>query len=113
MKNEDWQRVKVGEVTPLPIDFLITLPDGSRSSLALETINDHDLSILSNGKPIGTITETGVPVTLTPHAFGPGFARLGIVETNAQAGMTPGAAEIVAELNGGTRYVAHLVVEGP
>ncbi|MDE2167678.1 MAG: hypothetical protein KGJ66_15240 [Alphaproteobacteria bacterium] len=111
-KDEDWQHVKPGEEAPLPIDFLITLPNAARSSLSLRAKDDHDLAILSDGKPIGSITTKGVPVTLAPKPFGPGFARLGIIELRAKAGPTPGTAEIVAALDGGTRYVIHLVVEG-
>jgi len=50
-------------------------------------------------------------VTLTPQAFGPGFSRLGIVEVHARAGMTPGTAQIIAALKGGTRFTVHLIVE--
>ena len=111
-KDEDWQRVKPGEEAPLPIDFLVTLPVASRSVISLKE-GDAGLSILRDGKPIGSITTQGVPVTLTPHAFGPGYARLGIVETRAKAGATPGIAQIVASLDGGTQFTIHLVVEGP
>jgi hypothetical protein len=69
------------------------------------------MEILSDGKSIGSITTEGVPVTLTPQAFGPGYARLGIVEVHAKAGMTPGTARIIASLKGGTRYDIHLPVE--
>jgi len=111
-KDEDWQHVKPGEEAPLPIDFLVTQPNEARSSLTLSAENEHDLRILSDGKPIGSITEKGVPVTLAPQPFGPGYARLGIVEVHARAGTTSGTAEIVAALSGGTQYVIHLVVEG-
>jgi hypothetical protein len=111
-KDEDWQHVKAGEIAPLPIDFLVTLSNEARSSLSLRAEDDRDLVILSDGKPIGSVTETGVPVPLTPQPFGPGYARLGIVELRATAGATPGTAEIIAALDGGTRNVIHLIVEG-
>ena len=111
-KDEDWQRVKPGEEAPLPIDFLVTLPVASRSVISLKG-GDAGLSILGDGKPIGSITAQGVLVTLTPHTFGPGFSRLGIVEVHAKAGSAPGIAQIVASLRGGTQYTIHLVVEGP
>lgn len=112
-KDEDWQHVKPGMEAPLPIDFLVTLPDEPRSSITLIPAAGGSLSILSDGKPIGSITAQGVPITLTPQTFGPGFARLGIVEVHAKAGTTPGTAQIVAALEGGTRYVINLVVEHP
>lgn len=112
-KDEDWQRVKAGAEAPLPIDFLVTLPDESRSSISLTPASGSHLSILSDGKPIGTITTKGVPIVLSSQPFGPGFARLGIVEVHAKAGTTPGTAQIVAALEGGTRYVINLIVEGP
>jgi hypothetical protein len=110
-KDEDWQRVKAGEEAPLPLDFLVTLPDEARSSIGLKPAANGSLAILSDGKPIGTIRTNGVPVTLTPRMFGPGYARLGILEVQAKAGATSGTAEIVAALEGGTEYVIHLVVE--
>lgn len=111
-KDEDWQRLKPGEEAQLPIDFLVTLPDSSRSVISLKA-NDAGLSILRDGKPIGSITTQGVPVTLTPQGFGPGFSRLGIIEVRARAGSTPGVAQIVASLDGGSKYTIHLVVEAP
>lgn len=110
-KDEDWQRVKPGTEAPLPIDFLVTLPNKPRSVLSVRPDGHGGMEILSDGKPIGSITTEGVPVTLTPQAFGPGFARLGIVEVHVKAGMTPGTARIIAALKGGTRYDIHLVVE--
>jgi hypothetical protein len=110
-RDEDWQRVKAGADAALPIDFLVTLPDKPRSVLSLKPTGEGGMAILSDGKPIGSITTKGAPVTLTPQAFGPGFSRLGIVEVHARAGMTPGTAEIVAALKGGTRYDIYLVVE--
>ena len=110
-KDEDWQRVTVGSDALLPIDFLVTLPDVARSSITLAPAAEGSLSILSDGKPIGSIVAKGVPVTLTPQNFGPGFARLGIVELHAKAGTTPGSAQIIAALQGGTQYVINLVVE--
>jgi hypothetical protein len=112
-KDEDWQRVKVGSEAALPIDFLVTLPDKARSSFALAPVAGGGLSILCDGMPIGSITVKGVPVTLTPQNFGPGFSRLGIVELRAKANMVPGTAEIVAVIEGGPQYVINLVVEGP
>jgi hypothetical protein len=111
-KDEDWQHVKTGEEAPLPIDFLVTLPDTPRSVISLKAV-DGRLSILSDGKPIGSITTNGMPVTLTPVTFGPGFSRLGIIEVHAKAGMTPGTADIVAALDSGTQYVIHLIVDRP
>ena len=111
-KDEDWQHVKGREAAALPIDFLVTLPEASRSVISLKA-GDAGLSILRDGKPIGSITTKGAPVTLTPEAFGPGFSRLGVVRVHAKAGTTPGTAEIVAALEGGTYYVIHLIVEGP
>jgi hypothetical protein len=110
-KDGDWQRVKPGMEAALPIDFLVTLPDASRSSISLASVGGGSLSILKDGKPIGSITTKGVPITLTPQPFGPGFARLGIVEVRAKAGITPGTAQIIAALDGGTQYVITLVVE--
>lgn len=111
-KDEDWQRVKAGTDAPLPIDFLVTLPDNSRSVISLAAA-ERGLRILRDDEPIGSITARGAPVTLTPVALGPGFSRLGIVEVRAKAGMTPGTAEVVAALDGGARYVIHLVIEEP
>lgn len=111
-KDEDWQHVKLGEETPLPIDFLVTLPEAPRSAISLKA-GEGGLDILRDGKRIGSITTKGVPVTLTPMTFGPGFSRLGIIEIHAKAGMTPGTSEVVAALDGGIQYVIHLVVEGP
>jgi hypothetical protein len=112
-KDEDWQRVKAGTEAALPIDFLVTLPDESRSSITLTPASGTHLNILSDDKPIGTITTKGVPITLSAQPFGPGFARLGIIEVHVRAGTRPGAAQIVASLNGGTQYVVNLIVEGP
>ena len=110
-KDEDWQRVKAGAEAALPIDFLVTLPGQYRSSLSLKPAAQGGITIVSDGKPIGSITTEGVAVSLTPQAFGPGFARLGIIELHATAGATPGTAQIIAALKGGARYGIHLVVE--
>jgi len=110
-RDEDWQRVKQGEETAILINFLVTLPDGPRSSLSIKPSGDGGLTILSDGKPIGSISIIGVPITLTPHPFGPGYARLGIIEVHAKAGSTSGMAQIVAKLDGGTQSVINLVVE--
>lgn len=112
-KNEDWQRVKPGMESPLPIDFLVTLPDESRSSITVTPASGSSLSILSDGKPIGSITTKGVPIVIWSQPFGPGFARLGIVEIHAKAGTTPGAAQVIAALDGGPQYVINLIVEAP
>jgi len=85
--------------------------DASRSVISLKPLIEHNVAILRDGKPIGSIATEGVPVTLTPQAFGPGFSRLGIVEVHAKASMTPGSAQINAALKGGTHYDIHLVVE--
>jgi hypothetical protein len=111
--NEDWQRVTVGMDAPLPIDFLVTLPEESRSVISLKPAAGGGLRILSDGRPIGSITTQGVPVILESRSLGPGFSRLGIIELRAHAGSTAGIARIVASLEGGTRYVIHLVVERP
>ncbi len=110
-RNENWQHVKAGEEAPIPIDFLVNLPNDSRSVISLNPVPEGGLSILSDGKPIGAIKATGVLVTLIPERFGPGFARLGIIRVHAKAGDTSGTAQIVAALNGGTRYTITLVVE--
>lgn len=110
-KDEDWQRVKPGAEAALPIDFLVTLPNVARSSLSLAPQSNGALKILSDGKPIGSITAAGAPVTLTPQPFGPGYARLGIIEVHAKAGSTPGTAKITAALDGGTQYKINLIVE--
>jgi len=110
-RNEDWQHVRAGEEAGLPVDFLINLPDKARSSLSLRSVSGGELEILSDEIPIGTVTRTGVPLTLKPVAFGPGFARLGIIRVQVTAGSTPGLAEIHAQLKGGTSYVIHVFVE--
>jgi hypothetical protein len=105
--------LKAGTQASLPIDFLVTLPAAPRTSVSLKAVGDGSLTILGDGQPIGSIKTTGVPITLEPQAFGPGFARLGIVEVHATAGMTAGTAQIVAALDDGTHYAIHLLVEGP
>jgi hypothetical protein len=109
-RNEDWQRVRAGAATPLPIDFLVTLPGEARSSISLRSGANGNLDILSDDHPIGTITARGVPITLTPEAFGPGFARLGIVRFDVQAGMRSGEATIQAALQGGAACTIHVLV---
>ncbi len=109
-KDEDWQHVKAGAEAPLPLDFLVTLPDESRSTIGLARV-DGGLNILSDGKPIGTIRSTGASVTLAPESFGPGFTRLGIIRVRVNAGQTPGTATIKAALNGGTAYEIRMVIE--
>lgn len=110
-KDEDWQHVKPGMEAALPIDLLVTLPDEPRSTISLTPTGAGALSILSDGKPIGLIRSQGVPVTLTPESFGPGYSRLGIIRVRAKAGNEPGTAEIVATLEGGTKYTINLIVE--
>ena len=103
--------MKPGAEAPLPIDFLVTLPETARSAVTLRAAGKGELVILSDGERIGSITTTGVPVTLEPETFGPGFARLGIVRVRAKVGMTSGTAQIIAALQGGTEYAIHLVAE--
>jgi hypothetical protein len=110
-RNEDWQHVKMGQTAPLPIDLLITLPDKARSSIELRLGTSGNLEILSDGTPIGTVTRRGVPITLRPEHFGPGFARLGIVRFYVTGGSVPGLAEIDAQLQGGPNYTLRIVVE--
>gem|GEM_PF-602194 len=110
-RNEDWQHLKMGQAAALPIDLLVTLPDKARSFIMLRPATGGTLEILSDGVPIGTITQRGVPVTLKPQPFGPGFARLGIVRFYVTGGSASGSAEIDAQLQGGPRYTLHVVVE--
>ena len=110
-RNEDWQHVKTDQTVPLPIDLLITLPDKARSSMELRPVTGGNLEILSDEVAIGTITRHGVPVTLRPESFGPGFSRLGIVRFYVTGGSVPGLAEIDAQLQGGPRYTLHVLVE--
>ena len=110
-RNEDWQHVKRGETAPLPIDLLVTIPQQSRSSVSLHSGTDGTLEILSDERPVGTITTSGVQLTLKPENFGPGFARLGVVRFRVTAGAAAGMAEINTRLTGGTSYTLHLIVE--
>ncbi|MCX7165008.1 MAG: hypothetical protein NTV11_01890 [Rhodocyclales bacterium] len=110
-QNEDWQRVKPGAEAPLPINFLVTMPEQARNSISLKVSGDDGLIILSDGKRIGSISTTGAKISVTPRMFGPGYARLGIIELQAKAGTTPGIAQIVAKLDGGTQSVINLVIE--
>jgi len=110
-RNEDWQHVKAGQTAPIPLDLLITLPDKCRSSIELHPATGGNLEILSDGAPIGTVTRRGVPVTLKPQSFGPGFARLGIVRFYVTGGAVAGVAEIDAQVQGGPRYELHVFVE--
>ena len=109
-RDEDYQHVQPGQAVPLPIDLLVTRNDEPRATLQLAKRLDGGLNIVADGKPIGKIEPHGVPVTLTPHPFGPGFARLGIVEFTVQAGQSAGAADIEAELDGGTGTTLHVLV---
>ena len=110
-RNEDWQHVKTDQTASMPIDLLVTLPDKARSFVSLRPTSDGNLEILSDGKPIGAVTRRGVPVSLKPEPFGPGFARLGIVRFHVTGGSSPGMAEIDAQLQGGPRYTLHVIVE--
>jgi hypothetical protein len=110
-RNENWQHVKVGQPVAIPIDFLVTLPDKARSFISLRSAAGGSLDILSDGKPIGAISKSGVPLTLKPEPFGPGFGRLGIIRLHATAGSESGVAEIDAHLNGGTSYKITVLVE--
>ena len=110
-RNEDWQRVKTDQTASLPIDLLITLPDKARSSIELRLVTGGNLEIRSDGAPIGTVTQRGIPVTFKPESFGPGFSRLGIVRFYVAGGLEPGIAEIDAQLEGGHRYTLHVFVE--
>ena len=110
-RNEDWQHVKTGQMASMPIDLLVTLPDKARSFMSLRPTAEGNLEILSDGVPIGMVTRRGVPVTLKPEPFGPGFARLGIVRFYVTGGSVPGLAEIDAQLQGGPRYTIHVIVE--
>lgn len=110
-RNENWQRVKPGQETPMPIDFLVNLPNACRSYISLKSNPDGNLTILSDGKPIGSVVATGAPVTMRPEPFGPGQARLGIIRVHVKGGATPGVANIVASLDGGTQYTIHVVIE--
>ena len=109
-RNEDWQQVRVGAVAPLPIDLLVTLPTDARSSISLRAAANGNLDILSDDYPIGTITARGASIALTPEAFGPGFARLGIVRFHLQAGNMPGEGTIQADLQGGAGCSIHVLV---
>jgi len=110
-RDENWQRVKAGQAAGLPIDILVTLPDVCRSAISLRPAAKGGLDILSDGRPIGTVTLSGVPVTLKPEPFGPGFSRLGIARFHVAVGSTPGMAGIKAQLQGGTTYDFVVVVE--
>ena len=110
-RNENWQRVKVGHETSLPIDVLVTLPDSCRSAISLKPASGGGLEILSDGKAIGTVTLSGVPITLKPEPFGPGYSRLGIARFHVTAGSTIGSAGITVQLTGGPAYEFVMVIE--
>jgi hypothetical protein len=61
--------------------------------VSLQPAADGTLKILSDGKAIGSIRSQGVPLTLMPQSFGPGYSRLGIIRVDAKAGSQPGTAE--------------------
>lgn len=110
-RGSNWQHVKPGQEAAVPIDFLVTLPGVPRSVVSLQPATNGSLNILSDGKPIGSIGSQGVPVTLTPEVFGPGYSRVGIIRVRAKTGSQSGTAEIIAALNGGTEYKINLVVD--
>jgi len=110
-RDEDWQAVKPGAQVVLPLDWLVTLPGEARAAITLRKGPTGDLDILRDGHAIGSIDARGVPVTLTPVQFGPGFARLGIVRAQVTAGPTPGVAAIEAQLQGGPSYTLHLTIK--
>ena len=110
-QNEDWQHVKPGTEASIPLDFLVTLPDQPRSTISLKTASEDKLSILSDGKPIGSISSKGAEISMTPQTFGPGYARLGIIELHAKAGTTQGNTQIEAKLDGGTQCVINLIID--
>jgi hypothetical protein len=110
-RNENWQRVKAGQAASLPIDILVTLPNTCRSAISLRPVANGGLDILSDGTSIGTVTLSGVPVSLKPEPFGPGYSRLGIARFHVTAGSTPGKAGINVQLIGGTSYDFVVVVE--
>jgi hypothetical protein len=110
-RNENYQHVKAGQQAKVPINFLVTLPDKARSFISLRPMQDGNLEIMSDGSPIGTITKRGAPITLKPEPFGPGYARLGLVQFYVTAGGTPGEAEIEGRLTGGTSYTIKVTVE--
>jgi hypothetical protein len=110
-RNENWQHLKSGQEAPLPLDFLVTIPDLPRSFVSLRANVDGSLSILSDGAPIGSVVAQGVPVSLRPEPFGPGQARVGIIRVHVKGGAIPGMATIVASLDGGTKYTINAVVE--
>jgi hypothetical protein len=108
--NEDWQRVRPNKKAAMPIDLLVTLSDNARSSISLRSSTGANLEILGDGTPIGTVTQSGVPIKLKLVHFGPGFARLGIVRFDVAGGPSTGNAEIKAQLFGGTSYTLNIVV---
>jgi len=109
-RDEDWQTVKRGTIPALPLDWLVTLPGEARAAIRLRPSATGDLEILRDGRPIGSIRPHGVPVTLAPVPFGPGFARLGIVRVQVTAGTVPGVAAIEGQLQGGPPYTLHVIV---
>jgi hypothetical protein len=110
-KGSNWQHVQPSQEAPVPIDFLVTLPNVPRSVISLSAQPDGSLKILSDGKPIGSIKASGAPVTMRPVSFGPGKSRLGIIRINVKAGNEPGMAEITAALDAGTEYKINLAVD--
>jgi hypothetical protein len=69
------------------------------------------LTILGDGKPIGSIKTRGAPLTLSPEFLGPGYARLGIIRVRLTGGSRPGEADLDARLDGGTEYTVHILIE--
>ena len=109
-RDEDYQHVGRNGTVAIPLDFLVTLPGQPRAELRLEPA-PGGLRILADNAQIGTIRIEGVPLTLTPERFGPGFARLGIVRVAVRAGGTAGTAQVIATLAGGETYRVTVIVE--
>ncbi|HTY39141.1 MAG TPA: hypothetical protein VMH23_18630, partial [Bacteroidota bacterium] len=78
---------------------------------SLKPASGGGLEILSDGKAIGTVTLSGVPITLKPEPFGPGYSRLGIARFHVTAGSTIGSAGITVQLTGGPAYEFVMVIE--
>lgn len=110
-RGSNWQHLKPGEEAPIPIDFLVTLPNVPRSVISLKPLENGNLNILSDGKPIGSIKKQGASVTMAPEGFGPGKSRLGIIRVHVKAGSQAGNAKIIASLDGGAQYTIDLVVD--
>ena len=55
---------------------MATVADQPRASLSLAESDDGGLSILADAKPVGSISATDAPVTLTPRPVDPRYAGL-------------------------------------